>query len=320
MPKHEPGHILDSLPEPSFVWTNAIFAMSPNPRVKPLFTTEAAKSEYFQAYDTLLSRYEIAVQDHWIHTDLGKVHVIETGNPEGKSVVMLHAAGCSAAEWYGNFELLGQKFHLFAVDTPGDAGKSELTHEPGNIADYNQSLLKVLDTLHLNRPILLGHSIGGFFATGFAIAYPERLEKLVLLSPVATHVPIRWYLKLMLKFTGRPGTGPHAVKTLKLQAFKGFEPEPLFARLMEYVRNYCTVQMLFPYVYSAKELSGISAPVFLIVGTKEPLCHYKRSVKLAREKIPQVRITILDNTGHTPNMERPNETSRLLMEIFLQKS
>ncbi len=293
--------------------------MSPVPAVKPLFISESARAEYFQAYDTLLMRYDIPVKDHWIHTHLGLVHVIETGNPEGEPVVMLHAAGCSAAEWYGNFEWLGLDYHLFAVDTPGDAGKSELGRVPEKIADYNQSLLQVFDALHLHRPILLGHSIGGFFATGFTIAHPERVEKLVLLSPVATHVPIRWYLRLMLQFTGRPGTGPHAATTLKMQAFKGFEPEPLFASLMECVRNYCTVEMLFPYVYSTRELSAIHIPVFLIVGTKEPLCDYKRSVRLAREKIPNVRVTVMNNTGHTPNMERPNETNRLLMEIFREK-
>lgn len=284
--------------------------------VKPLFTTEAARSLYFNAYDGLLKKYGIAVKDHWVETNLGKTHVVETGNPAGKPLVLLHAAGCSAAEWYANFEALGKDHHLYAVDMPGDAGKSELRKIPENIGDYAQTILQILDFFDLASPTLLGHSIGGFFAAGFAIAHPEKVEKLILLSPVATHVPIRWYLKLMLHFTGRPGTGPHAVKTLKMQAFKGFEPEPLFAELMEQVRNFCTVQMLFPYVYSDEDLSKIKMPAHLIVGTEEPLCSYGRSVKLAKRKIPHIQITVLENTGHTPNMERSEETNRLLLDIL----
>lgn len=285
-------------------------------KVKPLFISDAAKALYFKAYDAVLKKHGIAVNDHWIETHLGKAHVIESGNPAGKPVVMLHAAGCSAAEWYSNFEALGRDYHLYAVDMPGDAGKSELRKLPENIGDYAQTILQILDAFQLEQPILLGHSIGGFFAAGFAIAHPERVEKLILLSPVATHVPIRWYLRLMLKFTGRPGTGPHAIKTLKMQAFKGYEPEPLFAELMEHVRNFCTVQMLFPYVYSDEDLSKIKMPVHLIVGTEEPLCSCERSVKLAQQKIPHIQITVLENTGHTPNMERPEEANRLLLDIL----
>lgn len=284
--------------------------------VQPLFISHVARTLYYEAYDALLAKYGIVVKDHWIETNLGKTHILETGNPEGKPLLMLHAAGCSAAEWYANFSVLGQEYHLFAVDMPGDAGKSELRKKAKNIEDYNQMLLQVLDTLHLDKTSLLGHSIGGFFATGFTIAYPEMVEKLILLSPVATHAPIRWYLRLMLHLTGRPGMGPHAEKTLKMQAFKGFDPEQLFSNLMEHVRNFCTVQMLFPYVYPEKKLANIKVPVFLIVGTEEPLCHYERSIRLAKQKIPGVNITVLENIGHTPNMERPDFTNRLLLNIL----
>lgn len=93
-------------------------------------------------------------------------------------------------------------------------------------------------------------------------------------------------------------------------------PEPLFVNLMECVRNYCTVQMLFPYVFSDADLHKLTMPVHLIVGTGEPLHSWKRSVKLAKQKIPLVRVIVLENTGHTPNMERPDETNRLLLDIL----
>jgi len=284
--------------------------------MKPLFVSGAAKSAYFKAYDALLSKYDVPVQDRWVDAQLGRVHVIETGTPSGMPVLLLHAAGCSAAEWYANYGALGRVCRVFAMDMPGDAGKSVLEKTPEHIEDYTTTIRQVLDALQLDRPSVIGHSIGGFFATGFAMAHPERVAKLILLSPVATHVPIRWYLKLLLKWTGRPGTGPHAIKTLKMQAFRGFEPEPRFVDLMECVRDYCTVQMLFPYVYSKPELSRLIMPVHLIVGTEEPLHSWKRSVTLAREKIPNIGITVLNDTGHTPNMERPAETNRLLLELI----
>ena len=284
--------------------------------IKPLFVTKAARTKYWADYDAIFEKYSLSVRDHWVQTALGKTHVLEYGNSGGEPVVLLHAAGCSAAEWYANLSALGRECHLFAVDMPGDAGKSTLECLPTGIEDYTETIRDIFDAFKLGKEVLIGHSIGGFFSAGFAMACPDRVKKLILLSPVATHVPIRWYLKLLLKFTGRPGTGPHAVKTLKMQAFKGFEPEPLFVNLMECVRNFCTVQMLFPYVFPNSELHKLAMPVYLILGTEEPLHSWKHSIELAKQKMPHVRITVLDNTGHTPNMERPEKTNKILLEIL----
>lgn len=282
----------------------------------PLFISEQGKDTYLQAYDALLNKYNVSYQDLWIDTYLGKAHLIETGKKEGKAIMMLHAVGVSSAEWYANYNALGEKYHLYALDMPGDAGKSELYTSPEKIEDYQLTVLQILDSLKLDKVTLLGHSLGGFFAAGFTLAHPERVEQLILLSPVTTHVPLHWYFKLLLKKQGKPGKGPKAKKILKMQAYKGFEPDPEFVALMESVRDYTRVNVLFPYVYSNEKLASIQVPVTLIIGTKEVLCRYKKSVRLAKKKIPGIKIHTLHNTGHTPNIERPSVVNELLLSIL----
>ena len=288
-----------------------------NLQENPLFKSDEGKTIYNDAYNNLLEKYGVQYRDIWIKTYLGKTHLIETGKKGGHPILLLHAAGVSAAEWYTNLNTLGKEFHLFALDMPGDAGKSELIRLPTNIADYELTILQILDTLKIQKINLLGHSIGGFFAAGFSIAHPERVDKLILLSPVTIHVAMHWYMKLIIKMGGgKQGKGPKAIKTLKMQAYKGFVPEPAFVELMNAVRAYAHVRMLFPYVYSKEKLASLKVPTTLIVGTKEVLCNYKKSVRLAKKKIPGIKVHIIDNAGHTLNMEYPEKVNQLLLSIL----
>jgi pimeloyl-ACP methyl ester carboxylesterase len=283
-----------------------------------LFITESGAISYYSVYDSLLSKYQINYIEHWIDTHLGTCHLIEVGNKEAPAILLLPAAGCSAAGWYANLNELGKQHRVFALDIPGDAGKSVLGEEiaPLLIEDYNKMLLNILDNLELKNVILIGHSIGGFLATGFTISHAERVNKLILLSPVATHINIRWYFRLLLKMGGKPGKGPGAEKTLKMQAYRGFEPEPLFVDLMQNVRDYCQIKLVFPFVYSTHELSKIRVPVFMIIGSNEVLCSHKKSIKNAKQKFKNIDIYVIDKTGHTPNMEKPDTFNNLITDIL----
>lgn len=283
----------------------------------PLFKSEKERTIYDHAYNNLLEKYDIKYDDIWVNAHLGKAHLLETGNKAGDPILLLHTAGVSAAEWYANLNALGKEFHILALDMPGDAGKSELARFPSGIADYAQTIVQILDSLKIARINLLGHSLGGFLATGFAIAHPERVEKLVLMSPAATHVPMHWYMKMLIKAgEGKPGKGPEAIKILKMQAYKGFVPEPAFVELMNTVRDYANVRSIFPYVYSKEKLASLTVPTTLIIGTEEVLCNHKKSVRLAKKKIPGIKVHIINNAGHTPNMEYPDKTNRLLLSVL----
>ncbi len=280
-----------------------------------IFTTPEAKEVYCKRYDRLLAKYQVAVEDIWIDNHLGRSHLIETGNKQGAPTILLHGAGLSAAEWFPTYNALGKTLHVYGLDMPGDAGKSLLKKPPRSIEDYQLSILQILDNLSLEKVILIGHSIGGFFATGFAISYPERTEKLILMGPAATHIQMRWYIRLLLQLGGKAGTGPSARKILQSVTHKGFDLDPGFIKLMEAVRDYTNVDMLFPYVYSDEELSSISVPVHLIIGDKEIICRHKKSIKNAKKKLPGVEIHVIKNAVHMPHMEYPDLINELLISL-----
>src|SRR5580692_1752480 len=106
---------------------------------------------------------------------------------EGRDpVVMLHGGGpgASGASNFGrNLPVFAQRFRTLVVDQPG-FGKSDKPAVAGNYFTFAAAALAgLLDELGLDRVHLVGNSLGGGTAVRFALRYPERAGRLVLMGP-----------------------------------------------------------------------------------------------------------------------------------------
>jgi pimeloyl-ACP methyl ester carboxylesterase len=90
---------------------------------------------------------------------------------KGEAVVLIHSGGADLRDWELIAPQLAQTYQVITFDGRG-AGQSPPLLEPAN---YVEDLRQLLDHLHLDRVILVGHSIGGQIATDFALAYPDRV-------------------------------------------------------------------------------------------------------------------------------------------------
>src|SRR5271169_7080673 len=115
-----------------------------------------------------------------------KLHYHEAGEGNDQTVVLLHGGGPGAASWTNfsrNIPVLARQFHVLAVDQPG-YGHSDKRAEHGQFNHYAARALKGLfDQLDLGRVPLVGNSLGGGTAVRFALDYPDRTGKLVLMGP-----------------------------------------------------------------------------------------------------------------------------------------
>lgn len=109
------------------------------------------------------------------------VHCLETGDPEGKAVVLLHGMKFQAETWRNlhTLDKLGAAgCHAIAVDMPG-FGKTPQCINPTDIV-----LRDFIKQEDLDRPVLVGPSMGGRISLEFAINYPELTGGLVLIGAV----------------------------------------------------------------------------------------------------------------------------------------
>ena len=92
---------------------------------------------------------------------------------------MLHSGGEDLREWHALVPQLAQNYKVVTFDGRG-VGRSPALLEPIN---YIEDFRAFLDFLGIEAAVLVGHSIGGQVATDFALTYPERVSKLVLIAP-----------------------------------------------------------------------------------------------------------------------------------------
>ncbi len=108
-----------------------------------------------------------------------KIHYVEAGS--GPTVILLHGLGGSARAWQPNIGPLAEKFHVIALDQIG-FGKSDKPFVNYRIRTYVDFLDQFCKQLKIERPTLVGSSMGGWIAAVFTAAFPDRVEKLVLVD------------------------------------------------------------------------------------------------------------------------------------------
>jgi pimeloyl-ACP methyl ester carboxylesterase len=115
----------------------------------------------------------------WVEVDGQPVNVIELG--EGPPIVFVHGLSGSWPNWLEQLPVLATRHRVIALDLPG-FGHSPMPAETITISYYARLLDGLLGKLGVDAATLVGNSMGGFTAAELAIAYPQRVERLVLIS------------------------------------------------------------------------------------------------------------------------------------------
>lgn len=111
----------------------------------------------------------------------GAVSWRESGS--GSAIVLLHGISSGAASWVQQLAGLSEGFRMIAWNAPGYGASSPLAEETPLASDYAKVLGQLVDALSLDAFTLVGHSLGALMAAAYAQAHPQRVQRLVLMSP-----------------------------------------------------------------------------------------------------------------------------------------
>lgn len=98
----------------------------------------------------------------------------------GKALVLLHGISSGSGSWVKQLQGLSHHFHVIAWDAPGYGQSDRLAAVYPNAEDYARRLKGMLDSLSLNKVILVGHSLGAMQAAAFNALYPDAVDVLVI--------------------------------------------------------------------------------------------------------------------------------------------
>jgi 2-hydroxy-6-oxonona-2,4-dienedioate hydrolase len=118
-------------------------------------------------------------RQRWVNAAGVRTRVLESGNADAPNLILLHGTGGHAEAYSRNIAAHGDHFHTYAVDMVGH-GFSEKPIQRYEVADYVEHLRAFMDAEGIARASISGESLGGWVAARFALAYPERIDRLVL--------------------------------------------------------------------------------------------------------------------------------------------
>lgn len=252
-----------------------------------------------------------------------KVRYAESGDSD-KNLLLVHGLGGSAESWINNIDVLGRHFHVFAPDLIG-FGHSDKPKIQYNMKTFASFLDAFLDAIGLKKTNVVGSSMGGQIAAEFALAHPDKIEKLVLISPAG--IPPR-------EFKGTKELNRYVTlfdaKNLD-EVRKALLPVDAdqSAITEEYVRSVYQYRMMEGAKHAfmsslkgssvaprlANRLRTIKAKTLVIWGKDDRLIPVKYCEPFIT-KMENCRLILIEKCGHRPHVEKPDLFNRVVIDFL----
>jgi pimeloyl-ACP methyl ester carboxylesterase len=268
----------------------------------------------------------------WLKVRGRRANVIEVGT--GPPLLFVHGLSGCWQNWLENIPHFARTHRVIAADLPG-FGASEMPREEISIPGYARFLEEVCDQLSIDAAAVVGNSMGGYVAAELAIASPQRVERLMLVSAagitaehlhrdsvmtgarvvgaVATRAAAQheW-------FSRRPGLRRVAL------SFVVHHPERLSAPLAHELMQGSGKPGFLPALEAlmhhriSERLPQIACPTFIVWGERDRVIPVRDANRFA-ELISNARVEILPDTGHVPMLERPERFNALLEQFLAEE-
>ena len=257
-----------------------------------------------------------------------------SGSPDLHPVVLIHGLGGCWQNWLENIRpIAATGRRVIALDLPG-FGYSEPPADEISISGYGRAVNALCDELDLGEVVLIGHSMGGFTACETAIQFPQRVERVVLISAAGIttsdlmHQPIVGPARVIAALGTRAVANSHAVvrrKRLRRPVYASFIRYPdriptdfLFEITQGSGRPAFNAALRAILDYDFRErLPEISVPVLIVWGSEDMLVPRSDASQFER-LIPNSRKVVFGDTGHSAMMERPRPVNDLIIEFLAE--
>ena len=269
------------------------------------------------------------IQSGFVEADGASLYYEMAG--EGPLLVLVHAGIADRRMWDAQFGVLARDYRVLRYDMRG-FGKSRMTSA---VFSRRGDLLLLLETLDLTSVHLMGCSMGGGAVIDLALEHPERITSLILVSPAVGGYAYT---------TPPPASVLELIDALKCRDFdraaelqvriwadgpkraSGAADRKIRDLVREMSRDALTLQAEFlsntgfvmeepmdPPAFS--RLDRIRVPALVIAGD----CDDDTNLDIARalvEKVAGARLSIISGAAHLPNMEKPDEFNRVVLDFL----
>jgi|SRR5580700_10297495 pimeloyl-ACP methyl ester carboxylesterase len=291
-----------------------------------VFRTNDAEMRYRAIYDKRVQDWPVQCDELDLPTRFGMSHVIASGPVDARPLFLFAAIMVGATQWRASVAELSRYFRVFAVDSMGEPNKSKPTCGIRTRQRYADWFIDLLDALKIERASIVGNSYGGFLALSQASLTPERIDRIVLLSPAETLAPIGWRFYAHILPLGFLGLLPRfragAFAAMMRWMENGTPRDPRDENLEDLMKISALegrpAGIVWPRVFSRTELAAIRAPTLLLIGDKEVIYQPEATLRRALARMPGLEGAIVPGANHLTAMSQPDAVNARIIE-FLQR-
>ena len=290
------------------------------------FKSEKAKAKYLKTYDERAKKWPVATECRMVDTSYGQTFVRISGPADAQPLVLLPGLHLNSLMWMTNIKELSECYKTYALDCIWDYGRSVYTRTFKDLNDFVKWLDELFNALELGDSInLMGMSYGGLQTVQYALRFPNRLKKIVLLAPAAIILPISlgFYIYAILSLL------PHRYFTknmlywlfedvVKKDEESRMQVEELIDDMFMGSRCFKTLPIIKPTVLDDTDLQNIKVPTLYLVGENEKIHSGKKAIQRLNNVAPHIETKLIPNAGHGLLIVQAEMVNKKVIEFLKQ--
>lgn len=275
-----------------------------------------------------IERAEVSLHGH---------RVIFTIGGQGPPVILIHGIAGRAAQWDKTIEVLAETNTVVAPDLMGH-GESAKPRGDYSLGAHASGIRDLLVGLGIERASIVGHSLGGGIAMQFAYQFPERCERLVLVSsgglgtdvssllraatlpgseivlPLLAHPRVLEIASVIPRALGRIGLSTRADLTEMARAYQSLSNPEARSAFIHTLRG--VIDPTGQRINASDRLYLASKmPSMIIWGTRDRIIPVSHAEPTHRG-MPGSRFELFEEAGHFPQLDDPLRFARTLQDFF----
>jgi pimeloyl-ACP methyl ester carboxylesterase len=293
------------------------------------FRSEQAKAEFESFYMQKAEAWPVPSETRFVDTPSGRTFVRISGPGTAPPLVLLSGTRGMSLMWSGCIAALSAHYRTYALDTITDIGLSVPRREISTKEDLVNWLDEVFSVLIPEGPLnLMGMSYGGWLASQYALRFPGRLRKVVMLAPGGTVLRLSpaFFIRVMILLIPLPGMSGKPLQKILRWLFRdtvqsGEKGRILIEKQLPYLltagRLFNLPRLVWPTVLDDKAWQRFSVPALFLVGENEKIYSARAAVKRLKRVAPQVKTGIIPGAGHDLTMVRATVVAEKVLEFLL---
>lgn len=274
----------------------------------------------------------VSFSQGWLNAGGINTRYLTSGTSDKPPLLLLHGVGGHAEAYVRNLKSHSEHFWTWAIDMIGH-GWTDKPASDREVSHYVDHVLRVLDTLKIDKASISGESLGGWVASRLAIDHPDRVDRLVLNTAggsQADPVVMERLKSLSMRAVEEPTWEFIKARVEWLMADKSKAYDDLVATrqaiyqqpgMVEAQSHNMVLQDMETRqrnILRAEDYGRIKAPTLVVWTSDDPTADVSEGRRIAT-MIPGALFTVMDGCGHWPQFEDPDTFNRIHLNFLLGK-